>query len=110
MNAVASARSITWGDLRILLPDRQITPLGRQKAWSESMKAVLQSRTQTECVLLVASIFALSVCLIGRPVMLTAAEASPTTTKESSKEASKDKDEDGDADSKDVKKGEKKEE
>jgi protease-4 len=78
------------------------------------MKAALQSRMQIEYrVLLVTSILTLSVCLIGQPAMR-AAEASPTTAKESSKEAIKDKDqeedEDDDTDSKDVKKDEKKEE
>jgi protease-4 len=79
------------------------------------MKAALQSRMQIEYrVLVVASILTLSVCLVGQPVMLAAAEASPTTAKESSKEATKEKDEDDDeADSKEVteaKKDEKKEE
>ena len=72
------------------------------------MKAALPSHVQIEYrVLVVASILTLSVCWIGRPAILAAAEASPATAKES-KEATKEKDDDDD-DSKDVKKEEKKE-
>ena len=47
------------------------------------MKAALQFRTQIEYrVFLVASILALGVCLIGRPAVLAAGEASPTAAKE----------------------------
>src|SRR5262245_39610697 len=48
------------------------------------MNFVMQSRTQIQYrALLVASILALGVCLIGRPVGLIAADASPAAAKES---------------------------
>lgn len=68
-----------------------------RKRGVKSMKAELHSRTQIQYrVLLVASILALSVCLIERPVALAAEEAKSPAAKESSEK----KDKPADADSK----------